>query len=107
LVVRIILSEERRLSDTRPPIPVTGTLGVPGNVLLALPPVPENWMDPERQLRFELRDGDRVVLQESPLPKGASVTVQNRRCLLTATPLGSQVRVELVEEKPAQSASAQ
>jgi PKD repeat protein len=99
VVARVILTQERRLPDTRPPIPVTATLSVPGSVLLILPPLPANWVEPQRQLRLELREGDRVVRQESALPHVENVTLQNRRCLLTATQLGSQVRVELAVDK--------
>ena len=100
LAARVILSQERRLPDTRPAIPVTGTVAVPGSALLALPPLPANWVDSQRQLRLELRDGDRVVLQESQLPRGGTVTLPRGRFTVTATPLGNQVRVEISEEKP-------
>jgi PKD repeat protein len=99
VVVRAILTQERRLSDMRQAIPVTGTLSVPGSALLALPPLPANWIDPQRQLRLELRDGDRVVWQESQLPRGGGVALDKGHYSLTATPLGNQVRVELTEEK--------
>jgi hypothetical protein len=99
LMVRVILTQERRVSETRAPIPVTGTVSVPGSLLLALPPLPANWTDSQRQLRLELRAGDQVVWQAAQLPRGVPITVQNHRCTLTATPLNSQVRVDLVEPK--------
>jgi PKD repeat protein len=100
LLVRAVLKQERRVPHSRPAVPVTGLLAVPGSALLVLPPLPANWADAQRTFHLELREGDRVVWHESQLPRGAVVTVQNRRCTLTATPIGSQVRVELVEIKP-------
>lgn len=104
-VARVVLTQERRLPDTRSAIPVTGTLALPGSALLVLPPFPANWESPQRQLRLELRDGDRVVWPESQLPHTAPVTIQGRRCYLTATPLGSQIRIELTEDRPQQTTS--
>jgi PKD repeat protein len=101
VLVRAVLKQERRVADNRPAVPVTGMLSVPGTALLVMPQVPANWADAQRQLRLELRDGDRVVWHESQLPRNAPVTVQNRRLTLSATPVGSQVRVELAEPKPA------
>jgi PKD repeat protein len=99
LLVRAFLAQERRVPDQRAAIPVTTALAVPGSVLLPLPSLPECWIDPQRQLRLEMRDGDRLVWQESQLPRATPVTIQNRRCLLSATRLGDQVRIELSEVK--------
>jgi PKD repeat protein len=106
LMLRVLLTQERRTPVARPAVPVTATLGVPGAALLALPPLPADWKDPQRRLRLELRDGDRTVWQESQLPRGATATLLNRRCKLTATPLGDQVRIELVELPPGLSPAA-
>ena len=99
MVFPVTLVQERRSPTTRPNIPVTGSLQVPGVTTLSMPPLPPDWRDTRRQARLELRDGDRVLWQDSQLPKNAPVTIMNRRCLLTATQLGEQVRVELVEVK--------
>jgi hypothetical protein len=100
LVAQVLLTQERRSPVTRPAVPVSATLAVPGTALLALPSLPGDWVDPQRQVRLELREGDRVVWQESQLPRAAAVTVHNRRYNLTAVSLGSQIRVELVENSP-------
>jgi PKD repeat protein len=96
-VVRVHLTQERRTPITRPTVPVAATLSVPGSALLSLPPLPGDWVEPQRQLRLELRDGDRVIWREAPLPRGAIVTLQGRRCTLTAVPAGNQVRVDLAD----------
>jgi PKD repeat protein len=101
LLVRVVLVQERRLPARRPTVPVTATLNVPGAALLVLPPLPADWVEPQRQFRLELRDGDRVVWPESQLPRGGMVALQDRRFVLNATPLGNQVRVELAPEKVA------
>jgi PKD repeat protein len=106
VLVRATLTQERHLADKRPAIPITGTLTVPGSVLLVLPQTPANWIDVRRELRLELHEGDRVAWPESQLPRAVALTLQNRRLLLSATPLGSQVRVELAEDRSAQQLSA-
>ena len=98
--MRVVLTEERRTHVARPAVPVTATLTVPGSALVSLPPLPGDWLDPQRQLRLELRDGDRIVWPEALLPRGASVTLQQRRCSLTAQPLENQVRIDLLDVKP-------
>jgi PKD repeat protein len=103
LLMRVILTQQRQVPVKRPPIPVTGTLTAPGAVVLSLPPLPSTWTEPQRQLRLELRDGDRVVWPEGQLPHAAALTLNNRPCTLTATGLDSQVRVELAEVKPSPS----
>jgi PKD repeat protein len=99
LHVRVILTQERQVPVKRPPIPVTGTITAPGTLLLSLPPLPPTWTEPQRQLRLELRDGDRVLWPEGQLPHAAALTVNNRPCTLTATGLDSQVRIELADVK--------
>ena len=82
------------------------TLPAPGSGMIPLPPVPCTWCDTQRQLRLELREGDRIVRQQSQLPHNEPVTVQNRRCTLNATLLGDQVRIDLFEVKPGLTPSA-
>jgi hypothetical protein len=55
---------------------------------------------------LELRDGDRIVWPESQLPHSAPLTIQDRHCFLTATVAGSQVRIEVTEQKQQPAASA-
>lgn len=98
--VPVVLSQEKRTTVHRPAVPVSGTLTAPGSAFLALPPAPLDWVDVKRQMRLELRDGERVVWQESQLPRNALVTLQGRRYLLTATVLGEKMRVDLVEARP-------
>jgi hypothetical protein len=105
LLVKVLLTQERRTPVTRPAVAMTSTVSVPGSVLLALPPLPDRWVDAHRDVRLEVRDGDRLVWQESQLPRGVPVLIQNRRCTLTAVPLGNQVKVDLVEVKPGQTAA--
>jgi hypothetical protein len=101
----MVLVEERRSSDTRLPAQVGQALPVPGSVTLKLPPVQANWVNVQRSLQLELKDGDRVVWQESQLPRGVAVMVNNRPCKLTATVVGDQVRIDLEEVKTGLRAS--
>jgi PKD repeat protein len=97
--VPVVLTQEKRTSVSRPPVPVSATLTVPGTAVLALPPLPADWVDAKRLYRLELQDGERVVWQDAQLPRNKPVTVQKRRCLLTAAPAGDQVRIDLVEDR--------
>ena len=99
LMLKVVLKEEKRTAVNRPAVPVTTTLAGPGSTLLGLPPLPAGWEDVRRQLRLELREGDRIIFQDSQLPRGISVTVQGRRCTLSAMPTGDQVRIDLIEQK--------
>jgi PKD repeat protein len=102
----VVLVEERRTAAQRPATPVTATLTAPGSAMLMLPPLPADWVDPQRQMRLELRAGDRIVCQESVLPRGKVVTINNRPYLLSATPVGGQLRVDLAPARPGTSPSA-
>jgi PKD repeat protein len=97
VVFPVVLIEERRSPATRPPTPVAATVSAPGAAMMTLPPLPEDWVKPQRDMRIELREGGRVVWQESQLPKSAIISLQNRRCVVTAKPIGEQVRLDLVE----------
>ena len=97
MLVKVLTTQERRTPVSRPPVAVTATLGVPGSAVLALPPLPEGWVDAQRQVRMELRENGRVVWQGSQLPRGATVQMHGRPCTVTAGQAGSQVRVELTE----------
>lgn len=98
-LVKIRLEQQQRKAVTRGPVPVMASLAVPGTVSLAMPPLPKNWVDVQRQVRLEIRDGSQVLWQEPQLPRGIPVTVQGRRLLLTAAQASDQVRVELSEVK--------
>lgn len=100
IMVRVLLTQESRTPASRPAIPVSSTMTVPGTVTLPLPPLPTGWVDPRRQIRLELRDGDRVVWQEARLPRNLPVTIRNRPCTLSAVPVVDQVRVELLDGRP-------
>jgi hypothetical protein len=102
----VVLVEERRTAAQRPATPVTATLTAPGSAMLMMPPLPADWVDAHRQTRLELRAGNQVVWQESGLPRGSAVTINNRRFLLTATPVGGQLRVDLTDARQAASPAA-
>jgi hypothetical protein len=107
LLVRVKMTQEREVPDKRAPVALTGTIPAPGSILVSLPPLPATWINAQRQLKLELREGDRVAWQEAPLPRNAPVTLQNRHLSLTATPQDSQVRVELTEASPSPPVSTQ
>jgi PKD repeat protein len=101
-LVPVVLIEQRRSQATRPATSVTATLTVPGTATLGMPPVPQGWVDMQRQMRLALQDGDRVLWQDSQMPRGQSITINGKNYLLSAVTAGEQVRVTLT---PASSAS--
>lgn len=106
LSLPVVLLQERRSRAARPPIPVTSALAVPGSATLSLPPLPANWVDTQRQVRVELRDGDRVIWQCSQVPSTAVIPLRGRRYSVTTRVQGNQVAIDLAEVRPGQSASA-
>lgn len=101
--VQVQMKQERRSPVARAPETVAGLLNVPGSTLLPLPTLPAGWVAAQRQVRLELRDGDRILWQESQLPRNAAVTIQGKRCVLNAVQLKDQVKLDLVEIKSGQS----
>ncbi len=101
LALPVILTVQQRV-PAHQVSPMTTTVRLPttsaaGTTTLPMPPVPATWVANQRTLRMELRDGDRVVWQGSQLPRGVLVTVGKRRCLLTGTLVGDQLRVDLAD----------
>lgn len=85
---------------------VTATMAVAGSTVLTLPRTPCDCCEVQRQYRLELRDGARVIWRDSRLPNNTPVIIQNRPCTLTATPVGDQVRIDLIEARPGRTFSA-
>src|SRR5262249_48361110 len=104
VLLRVYLTQQKQIPETRGPVPITGTITCPGASTLCLPQVPTTWLDTQRQGRLQIRDGDKVVWQGRQLPQNAPVTLRGRPHILTATPLSSQVRIELKEAKVASNA---
>jgi PKD repeat protein len=81
--------------------------GVHSSATLTLPQAPPNWVDLQRKVQIDLREGQRVVWQESQLPSKAVVVLHNRRCFVTVTRVDDrQVRVELADAPPGLNAAA-
>ncbi|OAI45204.1 hypothetical protein AYO44_13020 [Planctomycetaceae bacterium SCGC AG-212-F19] len=99
LTLRAQLTEERRTLHRCPAVMVTATLGATGSTVLTLPRTPCDCCDHQRQYQLELRDGERVIWRDSRLPNNTPVTIHNRPCTLTATPVGDQVRIDLIEAR--------
>jgi hypothetical protein len=99
LVLQVVLKQEKQAPATRAPVQLAATLEAPGSALLTLPPVQADWVNVKRTIRLVLQEDNRVVWQETQLPNGAPVVLQNRPYKLTATTAGNQVRVQLVENK--------
>lgn len=106
LVVKFAMTQEKRTPVQRGPIPVTSILNERGLALLTLPPPRPDWVDIRRQLRLEIREGDRVVFREAPLPRNAPISTGERQYTLSAMQHGDQVRIDMVEKGVGQTASA-
>jgi hypothetical protein len=101
VLVRVYLTQQKQSPETRGPVPITGTITPTGTSTLSLPPVPANWLDPKRTVQLTIRDGEQVIWQQPQLPRNAPVTIRGKPHLLTATPGGGQLRIELRDPKSA------
>jgi PKD repeat protein len=97
LLVPVVIEQQKKTPVIRAAVPIAGALTAPGSAILSLPPVPADWIDTKRQVQLELRVCDKVVWHDSHLPKNAPVTLPSGRFLLTATPQGNQMRVDLTK----------
>jgi PKD repeat protein len=95
-LMRVVLEQEQRGPTGKPEVLVTATVRPPGSAVLQLPPFPEDWIEPRRQLRLELREGDRVIWNDVRLPRNVPVQAAGRKLNLLAAPVGdTHLRVEL------------
>src|SRR5262249_50515069 len=106
VLVPLEMVQQRRSPAQHVPVTIAATLTVPGSALLALPEMPPDWVDTQRQLRLEVQDGKQKCLSESPLPPSTTITIRGRPCTLTAAPLGDHVRIDLSEARPGTTPSA-
>jgi hypothetical protein len=103
LALPVVLVEQRRRAATAlKPQQVSGPLplpadGVSGTVTLPLPPLSKGWDRAKRRLELQVRDGDKVVWQDAGASHSGLIKLQGRACIITATPQGDQVRVDLLE----------
>jgi hypothetical protein len=103
LLLPVTFAEQKSVTVPSKPFSVAAALalpagGVPSSATLTLPPKPPNWVNFQRQLQIDLREGRRVVWQESQLSRPSVVMLQNRRCLVSVTAVDDQhVRVDLAD----------
>jgi hypothetical protein len=97
LLVPVVLMQEKKSVVARPPVPVAAAMNIPGMAVLTLPTVPADWTDVKRQVRVELRYGDQILWHDSQLPRNAAVKLGSSTYVLTATPKGNQIRLDLVK----------
>ncbi|HEY1859925.1 MAG TPA: PKD domain-containing protein [Gemmataceae bacterium] len=97
LLVPVVLTQEKKSVVARPAVPVAAAMTIPGAAMLTLPPVPAEWTDVKRQVRVELRYGDQVLWHDSQLPRNAPVKLASGTYVLTATPKGNQIRLDLLK----------
>ena len=102
------MTQELRKPDTRT-VPLPATLVIPAVGLatsetIILPPPPAEWVDPQpRKLHLAVRDGATMLAQDVPIPGQVEVTLQKRRCMLSAVPIKDrdgrvqQVRLDLAD----------
>ncbi len=105
LVVQGEMIEELRHPESQT-TPMTAMLQLPSagkttTELVALPGLPADWVDAQpRGLHVAVQDGPAVVAKDVQVPCRVELTLQQRRCVLTATPIKGkdgkdQVRLDL------------
>ena len=60
-------------------------------------PLGSRYEKASRKVVLQVREGDKVVWEDAQLSRSGLVTVQGRKCVVTATQVGEQVRVDLLE----------
>ena len=58
-----------------------------------------NWSVQQQQIQLDLFDGLQPVWQKSQLPQKASVSLMGYPCLVTATKVGDQLKIDVVPDK--------
>src|SRR5262245_3722759 len=94
-VIPVVLVEERRRAVNHPSVQVMASLCGTRTAHLMLPPLPRNWVEAKRDVRFELREGNRVVWQGTEVPHGVVINLTGRRCIVNGTQEGEHVHLTL------------
>jgi hypothetical protein len=100
LFLPLTLRQEKQTPAGRPSQAIAKALQVPGVTLMPLASLPADWVNPQRLIRLEVRDGNQTVWPEGPLPNNATLPWQGRRFTLRAVQVGEQIRVEVTEARP-------
>jgi hypothetical protein len=102
VAVPVLLTQQRRVHMNLQPQTITSPLTVPAGgkptfARLKLPPLPSDWLDAQRKVSLELKDGERSLAQWPDLQKPARnlITVHNHACNVTVTPTKDAVEVSL------------
>jgi hypothetical protein len=85
--------------EVKTPDPVAIRLTAPGTTMVPLPKLSANWKVQQRQFQLELYDGAQAVWKQPKLPSNASVTFYGHPCLVTATEVGDQLKIDVSPDK--------
>ncbi len=107
LVVQGEMIEELRRPESQT-TPMTAMLQLPSagattTELVALPALPADWIEARsRTLQVAVQDGPTVVAKDVRVPCRVELTLRQRRCVLSATPIKGkdgkdQVRLDLAD----------
>jgi PKD repeat protein len=110
LKVTLVLTEQKRESVKQDGLTSSTTLSVPAGPKstaadVALPSVPSDWVNVNRQAALKLLDGDKILWQGA-LPSSASFAVAKRSCLLNVTAANGRVHLELHDTTPVSAPTA-
>jgi PKD repeat protein len=98
-VTHVVLNEEQRSPMTTIPLgTVANPLTVPGTTILPMPNLQGGWVSTQRNLTLALHDAaEKTLWQCSAMPRTDELTLGGRRFRLTATEVGGQLRIDVVE----------
>lgn len=94
-MVPVLVTQERQLKTVTPPAEVTSAIALPGSTILPLPAPPVDCEQPQRSLVLELRGAAGQIWQQ-PLPANSVMDWQGRRYTIRATPVGNDVRLDVL-----------
>jgi hypothetical protein len=99
-VVHVELTLERRGQIVnRPGDVVAFQANVPGMTTMPLPPPPPGMEVKGRRIALELKDGNQTLWGPG-MPKGAQLSFKNRALRVSASDLGNELRIDVLEARP-------
>jgi len=89
--------EKRSPPMSRPGDVLSYELNIPGTTLVPLPPPPPTMEVQSTRIALALKDGKQTLWNGPGLPTAAQVALRGRMIRITATDLGTQLRIDVVD----------
>ena len=94
--VDVLLTQEKKTDVDARPIEIVSAITFPGNAVLRMPAPPRNCPHPQRAIVVELLGATGPFWQHALPTSDSMMDFQGRRFTIKATPVGNDVRVEVI-----------